>query len=283
MKIKYYGTGAGAGIPEIFCSCRVCENARAERGKNIRTRSQAVIDGILGIDFSVDAFQHTIHGGLDMRVVKSVLVTHAHHDHFLQADIISRAVGMTEPIHFYFSEESGRGFNKAVQDRKEAFASGARKCNGNEVLVETHFVEKYKTYQILGYDVTPLKARHGGPALGALIYIIQKDGKNILWAHDTGKLHTEVYEFLKTTDICFDFVSLDCTLKRGDQITGGHMDLDWCIETVERLREGGHINDKTVIALSHIGHLVERTHDELAAEAAEYGMIVAYDGMEIEI
>ena len=47
-------------------------------------------------------------------------------------------------------------------------------------------------------------------------------------------------------------------------------------------RENGNANDNTKFILSHIGHLVDRTHDELTAEAAEYGMIVAFDGMEIE-
>ena len=53
MKIKYYGTGDGYGIPEPFCSCRLCAYAREHGGKDIRTRSQAVIDDIM-IDFSKD-------------------------------------------------------------------------------------------------------------------------------------------------------------------------------------------------------------------------------------
>ena len=282
MKIKYYGTGAGAGIPEIFCSCRVCEYARAHKGKDYRTRSQAVIDGVLGVDYS-DVFQHTLHYGLDMRDIKHVLITHNHYDHFMAADIISRAVGMTEPIHFYFSEKSGAGLAKSVQARKDAFASGARKSNGNEVLVETHFLDKKVNYDIAGYNVIALPARHNGEALGAYIYIIQKDGKSILWAHDTGKFRTETKEYLKECGIRFDMVSLDCTLKRGDQITSGHMDVDWCLEMVELMREYGNVDDNTRVVLSHIGHLVERTHDELAAEVAPLGMEVAYDGMEIEI
>ena len=40
MKLKYYGTGGGGGIPEIFCDCRVCRNAREVGGKEIRTRSR---------------------------------------------------------------------------------------------------------------------------------------------------------------------------------------------------------------------------------------------------
>lgn len=282
MKIKYYGTSAGAGIPEIFCSCRVCEQARREGGKNVRTRSQAVIDGVLGIDYPVDTFLHTIYGGLDMRTLKTVLITHAHYDHFLPADILSRAVGMTEPIKFCFSEQSGRNFCNSLKARAEAFRTGKSICNHNEVLVETAFLEPYREAVLSGYRVIPLKARHGGE-IGALNYVIQKDGKSILWAHDTGKLYPEVLEFLKESGIRFDFVSLDCTLKRGEQITPNHMDLDWCIETAEALRNNRNADEKTVFMLSHIGHLVERTHEELSEEAAAYGMTVAYDGMTVEI
>ena len=76
MKITYFGTGGGAGVPEIFCSCRVCEVARQRRGRDIRTRSQAAINDDLIIDFPVDTFLHTLHGGLDMRKYHHVLITH---------------------------------------------------------------------------------------------------------------------------------------------------------------------------------------------------------------
>ena len=81
MKLKYYGTGGGGGIPEIFCDCRVCRHARKVGGKEIRTRSQAVIDGKISIDFPVDTYLHTAFYGLDMRRVKNIVITHAHYDH----------------------------------------------------------------------------------------------------------------------------------------------------------------------------------------------------------
>ncbi len=282
MKIKHYGTGAAAGIPEVFCHCRVCEQARKERGKNLRTRSQAVIDGTIGLDFA-DVFLHTMHNGLDMRTIKHVLITHGHNDHLTPGEAISRAVGMTEPINFYFSEQAGAALTRSVQARKERMAAPNSNYNGNEVLVETHFIEKKQSYNIAGYTVIPLPARHGGEEVGAFIYVIQKDGKSILWAHDTGRLRSETVEFLKESGIRFDFVSLDCTLKRGAPITSGHMDLERCLDTVALLRENGNLDDKTRIMLSHIGHLVERTHDELVAEVAPFGIEVAYDGLEIEI
>ena len=115
-----------------------------------------------------------------------------------------------------------------------------------------------------------------------MIFAIESDGKSILWGHDTGKFPKETVEWIRNSGLVFDLVSLDCTLERGKQITPSHMDLDWCIEMAELLRKNGNADAHTKFILSHIGHLVCRTHDELVAEAAEKSMLVAYDGMEIE-
>jgi len=281
MRIKYYGTGAGEGMPEIFCSCRVCEQARVARGRNIRTRSQAVINSELSIDYPVDTFLHTLHGGLDMRTVRHVLITHSHHDHFMPADVMSRPQGIDGPVHFYISEASGRQFRKSVEQIEEAYRSG-RKIRTSNFSAEVHTLTLYQPIRILDYTVIPLRARHD-EAIETMNFIIEKNGRSILWAHDTGLFHTEVYEYLRQSGIRFDLVSLDCTLGRGKQITKSHMDLDWCLETAARLREQGNADGETRFVLSHVGHLVERTHDALCMEAEPFGMTVAYDGMRIEI
>ncbi len=281
MKLKYYGTGAGYGLPEVFCDCRICRHARKAGGKNIRTRSMALLDGQLAIDLSVDTFHHCAFAGLDMRRVKHVLVTHSHHDHFFTSDLFSRVRGMTEPVNFYLSEASGKSVRATVEKHKEDFAASTRDPKA-WTLAEVHTLEYFKPIEILDYKVTPLPARHV-KALEPMIFVIERDGKSILWGHDTGLLLPEASEWIKNSGIKFDLVSLDCTLRRGAQITKSHMDLDWCIETADMLREGGNADENTKFILSHIGHLVDRTHDELTAEAAEYGMIVAWDGMEIEI
>ncbi len=281
MKLTYYGTGAGAGIPEIFCDCRVCRYAREKGGKEIRSRSQAVIDGVLSLDYPVDTFLHTAFYGLDMRKVKNVLITHGHFDHYLPADIFSRAVGMTEPVTFHLPVPTAAELKKSAEAREESFRNGRTRTN--EVLVAVKELEMFTPVDIDKYHVIPVKARHGAESLYAMNFIIQAEGKNIFWAHDAGLPRTVTKDYLKESGILFDFVSLDCTLKRGNPITGGHMDLDRCLETLRILRQNGNVDDHTVVALSHIGHLVEQTHEELVAEAAEYGILVAYDGMTIEI
>ena len=157
MKLKYYGTGAGYGLPEVFCDCRICRHARENGGKNIRTRSMALLDGCLAIDLSVDTFHHCAFAGLDMRKVKHVLVTHSHHDHFFTSDLFSRVRGMEEPVNFYLSEASGRGVRATVEKHKAEFAAGTRDPKA-WTLAEVHTLEYFKTIEILDYKITPLPA-----------------------------------------------------------------------------------------------------------------------------
>ena len=66
MKIKYLGTGAAEGIPAVFCHCGICEYARKQKGKEIRTRSQAIIDDLILIDFGPDTFAHTLRYDIEL-------------------------------------------------------------------------------------------------------------------------------------------------------------------------------------------------------------------------
>ena len=51
MRLTYLGTAAAEGFPAIFCNCEYCNEARRLGGKNIRTRSQALVNDDLLIDF----------------------------------------------------------------------------------------------------------------------------------------------------------------------------------------------------------------------------------------
>ena len=211
MKLKFYGTGGGFGIPGIFCGCRVCEYARTHGGKDIRTRTQAVIDDCLGLEFPVDTFAHSAYGGLNMRKVRHILITHAHHDHLLPEDAFGRPQVIDE-VHFYASETTGRGINEITERQEAANRSGVRKKTV-DYKVTVHPIEHYQTYDINGYQVTPVRARHH-EYMGSSLYIIRKDGKAIFWAFDTGRFHEDVFEYIEKKRERFDLVVLDCTWLR---------------------------------------------------------------------
>ena len=81
MKIHFYGTSGGGAQPELYCSCRICNYAREHRGPDLRTRSQALINNRLLVEFPVDTMMHAFYGGLDVRKYHHVIITHNHFDH----------------------------------------------------------------------------------------------------------------------------------------------------------------------------------------------------------
>lgn len=275
MKIKYYGTGDGYGIPEPFCSCRLCAYAREHGGKDIRTRSQAVIDDIM-IDFSKDLLAHTVFYGLDMRKYRRIFVTHEHTDHYEGAELNGRYQDDGE-WHVYLppslaEKESARMDRIMQNNTKKPY---------NRVPV-IHTMKPFEPVEFDGYRVTALPSNHTS-GVETLLYIVEHDGKSVFWIHDSGLLTEEAAAYLRTLNIRFDAVSMDCTLGRGSFFTPAHMDILQCSETKQLLADMGRINRETVCILSHIGHLIDRTHDELCAEAEEFGFIVAYDTMEIDV
>jgi len=110
MQIKYLGTGAAEGIPGLFCHCENCRRARELGGRNLRSRSQALIDGKILIDWPADAYMHMCDNAIDYALISTLLITHTHGDHFYPADLTMRRPGFAhiddcKPLDIYGSED----------------------------------------------------------------------------------------------------------------------------------------------------------------------------------
>ena len=90
MYIKYLGTAAAEGFPALFCNCEYCNEARRLGGKNIRTRSQTLINDNLLLDFPADTYSHFLQNGVKGDKIEYLLITHAHSDHFYLDDLFMR-------------------------------------------------------------------------------------------------------------------------------------------------------------------------------------------------
>ena len=203
MKLKYLGTAAAEAIPGMFCNCRVCKNALAVRGKEIKTRSQAMIDGKLLIDFCPDTYLHIINYGLDLRWVHHCIITHSHMDHFLADDFWCRLEGMAhdigdEVLNVYLTNA---GYEKAKTILGGGFDSSRLKF---------HKIAPFEPFEIEDYRIIPLAANHD-KSTDPVIYIIEKGEKTLLYANDTGIFPESTWEYLKGYGRVFDFMSLDCT------------------------------------------------------------------------
>ncbi|MFC0332636.1 MBL fold metallo-hydrolase [Paenibacillus sepulcri] len=81
--ITFWGTGDSMGVPRVYCSCEVCDEARREGGLNRRYRSLVHLDdseyGTMLIDCGPDWRVQMESAGL--KRIDRILITHAHFDH----------------------------------------------------------------------------------------------------------------------------------------------------------------------------------------------------------
>ena len=280
MHLKYYGTAAAEGIPGMFCTCPVCRESLRRGGRNIRTRSQALVDGRLLIDFPPDTYDHMLRYGLDLPSIKTLLITHAHQDHLYAEDFENRKPGfahagevdrrLEDPLRVYATAKAMAYVRAADGDRLE-----------KRGVIELHEIAAYAPFTVDDFIVTAMTAGHSA-AHGPVIYAIAREGKSMLYANDTGYFPEETWDYLEREKPAFNFVSLDCTGMVMKDYRHGHMCLEVNAEVRQRLASLGCADERTLFCAHHFSHNGGLIHDELVNEAAKYGFLVSYDGMEIE-
>ncbi|MBP3376466.1 MAG: hypothetical protein J6L83_06855, partial [Clostridia bacterium] len=247
MKIKFLGTAAAEGIPALFCDCAVCQNARKVGGKEIKTRSQAIVDDKILIDFPADTYMHALYGGLDLVSVRHCIITHGHMDHLYERDFWCRNPGIGN------GSVDGTIMDVYMTEATRNIASEYYEKQVDKDRVRLNTIKAYEPFMIEDYKIIPLRAYHD-PSTEPVFYIIEHGEKTLLYANDTGYFFDEVWEFLAKYERKFDFVSLDCTGMMLENYRHGHMGLTVDAEVVEKLREIGRCDDNTVVYVNHFSH-----------------------------
>ncbi len=275
MKIKYLGTAAAEGVPAPFCECQVCENARQKGGRNIRTRSQALIDDCMLIDLPADTYMHTLRENIKLCSLTACLITHPHCDHLCPNELIFRSpvaahMKQEKPFCIYGVDST----LEAIRQKGEFTAELER-----EGCLHMNRIEPFVPFEVGAYWITALKADHWTQQ--PVFYLIEKDGQAMLYAHDTGFFPEETIEYLKAVDVRLGLVSYDCTNVLLEWDNRHHMGLKGNEIMRDRLMEIGVIDSRTIHVLNHFSHNGGAGYDELAPLAQEKGFTVSCDGLEI--
>jgi len=279
LHLKYFGTAAAEGVPGMFCTCGVCEDSRRLGGRNIRTRSQALVDGRLLIDFPPDTYYHCLAGGLDLPSITACVLTHSHQDHLYAGDFENRKPGfaysgaenapLAAPLRIYATSKAMEAVRAVDKDRLEARG-----------VIEPHEIVPCESFQVDDFTVTALPADHSA-ASGPVIYCIARGGKTMLYANDTGWFPDAAWAYLEKSNIKFDYISLDCTGMVREDYRRGHMALPANAEVRTRLLALGLADERTLFCCHHFSHNGGLTHDAFVPLAAREGFLASYDGMEV--
>jgi phosphoribosyl 1,2-cyclic phosphate phosphodiesterase len=233
------------------------------------------VGGDVLIDFGPDTYSHALSSGLELGKMKSVLITHSHSDHFYPEDL-AKCIDNFAPVRAYcdFYVYGNDTVVSLGQKQKEAFAGWA----GVDRL---HFDElaPFKWADIPGARVLPLLASHN-PQEHCYVYVIEKQGRRILYSCDSGIYPEVSYEAL--TNLPLDLAVQECTMLKN---SGGksHCGFNEMRQQKARLFEVGALHPGSLVYISHMYHSGQMTHDDIVRETASDGIQVAYDGLKVEI
>lgn len=271
MKLQFLGTAASEGIPNPFCKCDICQKARIQKGKNIRTRSSVIIDDILQIDFAPEFSYQVMRDNIDVTKIKDLLFTHTHPDHFNVGDLFSRMVdygfNIDHPLSVYGNDIAINGcLNVLPGYSPERFTF--------------NLLVPYQTVtSSAGYRITPLLANHAKWEF-CYIYLIEKDGKTLLHGHDSGYFPELTWQWLKASGKKIDLAVFECTYgyKQNDR-TNNHMSIETVIAAQKRMLDDAIFDSSTQLITSHHSHSSGFMHDQLVEIFEPYHIQVAYDGL----
>lgn len=288
MKLTFLGTGAGEGYPGLWCRCPHCDYARRHGGKNLRANSCAVIDERVLLDVGPACFDNAARFGVDLTGVTSLLVTHPHEDHLYLPHLLWRRTDEANLALPYREKLScgGPRFTPlpmlTVYGNAYTMKALAASVDGDEQLrmrmEEIH--EGVSVEAEGGYRVTPVRGNHGGPKGFSHSYVIEKDGKTILYALDTGTFDDDMLELLKR--FRYNLIVMEGTTGLNEQY-GGHMCLENNKKMLAFFRENGCLAEGCEMYLTHMSPHWCPPHDWYEAIAQAEGVKLAYDGFTVEI
>jgi phosphoribosyl 1,2-cyclic phosphate phosphodiesterase len=275
MRFQILGSSAGKTVPRPFCRCRVCEAARHDQGRDVRTRCAVhlYLDGDTdgepryAIDLSPDVSSHFIRYGFALDKLEHLIFSHAHADH-LDTDLLTiRPTILSEKnaaphLHIYGSVSVGEKITALDLDKLDA---------------SFHQADPFVPFTAGELKITPLLGNHGPGVV--LNHIVQHGNQTVLLAWDTGYWTDDSWE--RAADFTFDAVISECTIfGPGDaDHNARHMNFATLVDKKERLIKMGCITDSTPWTTLHIGDNGGLTYSEQVTLGAPHGVTPGYDGM----
>ena len=283
MKITFLGTSAAEGYPARWCMCPHCTYARTHGGRNIRANCSAIVDDAVLLDLNNATMDQMARFGISPEKVKTALITHPHMDHFLpnalewRKEVLPADCEGTRPdgsLVFRPAPPMTMVGNAFTQQALRKFFPDTSRFSIDFVCArggDTLFLD--------GYRILCLRANHGAPGF-CTNYLLEKDGKRLLYAVDSGGYDEGMMARLRREKL--DMLVMEGT--GGDRDLGTrHMNTSRNIEARRALIGAGIIREDTPVVITHMSPHWTAPHDEYAPRLEELGMICAYDGLTLEI
>lgn len=295
MELTFLGTGAANGYPALWCQCPNCNYAREYGGWNLRANACAVVDREILLDLSPGMFHAAARLGLDLSQAHALLLTHTHGDHYYPDHLLWRRGG-TEFADLPPEEwVTKRATHCTPVPLLTVYGSRfVREClalatewAGGEACMEERFFMRFEPLEPgvrregKGFAVTAVEGIHGPEKGFAFSYILERDGKTLLYALDTGGFEADQVEIL--CRYRYDCVVMEGTFGLCTEADSGHMNTEKCRAWKRFFDERQLWRGQPRFVLSHLAPHWTPPHDVYAPQMAQEGILVAYDGLTLHL
>ena len=267
MELHLLGTGGADGIPSFFGRGDLTDFAREHGGKDVRTRSGAVLDGVLKIDFGPDTYAQAAAQGLSPSDWKWIVVTHSHYDHFDPGQLqyclppfVPDATSAPEVL----------GNSHVLQALARSFPDSGS--------IASRCLVSFTPVDVGGYTVSPIAAYHKLDEDSANL-IIEHDGKRLLYATDTGVYQQPTWDFIAGTR--FDCVVIEATDGFNPSDYWGHLSCEEVVGMISRMRDLGCVDKNSMVVTTHHAASGTATHSQLRDFFEPHGIAVGFDGLSL--
>lgn len=246
MRIHLFGTGAADGWPNPFCECPSCESER--RDGRTRMPTSALVDDVVMIDSGPTAPYSASRGGISLRQVQHLVLTHGHPDHLAPSILLWREwISNLGTLHVW-------GPSLAIDL--------CRDWVGPNSPVEFHVIVAGDVVTLPtssgDFELRAIEANHdprGNDVIAgeALLYDLQNPaGERLMYATDTGPFTPGVLEAI--SDRAFAVVLVDESFGDKTDHGTGHFDLVSLPTSLQASRSNRAITDATRIVAVHLSH-----------------------------
>lgn len=282
MKLTFLGTAASEGYPNAFCACDNCRAARELGGPSLRKRSSALIDDELLIDLGPDLMAAAQMHDVPLDRIRYCLQTHDHEDHLDPAHFLSRSAycGVTTaPLLEYYASAPALAKTADALRRHAPLGTLIDPDIEQKLNLRVTQIAPDQEFTVGPYHIVTVAASH---VPEAMLFLIERDGRRLFYATDTGPLAEEAWATLERASGPIHAVALDHTFGYGKRYSG-HLNADQFGEQLARLRATGVLADDARIFAHHIAHHSNPPYPEMLDFTTTRGYDVAYDGLSIEV
>ncbi len=252
MKIRFLGTGTSTGIPQIGCSCPVCQSTD-ERDRRLRCSVAITIgDQRLLIDCTPDFRQQML--PLPFRRIDGILFTHEHYDHTGGIDDL-RPFSRFGTVDLFMEER----LEKTIKNRMPYCFAEKRYGGIPDIHIKT--IRPQQHFYVGDTEIIPVRLfHHNLPILGFRI-------GDFAYLTDVKSIPDAEYEKLRGVDTL-----VISALRKTNHIS--HLSLAEALGIIENIQPGRAF-------LTHFSHEMG-LHADLEGDLPAR-VYPAYDGLEITL